>query len=444
MSARDRTVQIRHTIEGCLETAIGTFGLPAMALEQTLAEMVPHFARLKGEIEAGRLPFLTVARETRDIEEAAAAFARLGAGARRIVFFGTGGSSLGGQTLAALAPPAPQQRGLPELCFQDNLDPVALEDLLATSDLAATRFILVSKSGGTAETLAQAMAAITKVSGVLGVEAVGRQFLGLTEPAAPGKKNGLRSLCGHFGIPILDHHPGIGGRFSCLSNVGLLPVLAAGLDPYEVRTGAREIVEDLFAAERPSAFAPALGAALAVALARERSIRTVVLMPYAGRLERLAAWFVQLWAESLGKNGGGTSPIAALGPRDQHSQLQLFMEGPREIYITLVRTDTAGSGPVADPALAALAGAEYMAGRAVGDIVAAQGVAMARALISAGRPVRTLDVGVLNERVLGALLTHLMVETVLAGWLEGADPFDQPGVELAKKLTRERLGHTAG
>ena len=130
------------------------------------------------------------------------------------------------------------------------------------------------------------------------------------------------------------------------------------------------------AAKAPRDFAPALGAAVAVGLARERGIRALVMMPYADRLGRLGHWFAQLWGESLGKNGQGTAPISCLGPVDQHSQLQLFMDGPREYLISVVRAPSAGLGPRLSPQLAATAGLDYLAGRTAGDLVAAQAVAV--------------------------------------------------------------------
>jgi glucose-6-phosphate isomerase len=176
-----------------------------------------------------------------------------------------------------------------------------------------------------------------------------------------------------------------------------------------------------------------------VALAKDRGIRTLVMMPYSDRLARFAEWYVQLWAESLGKGGEGTCPIAALGPLDQHSQLQLFMDGPREIAVTLVRVASEGVGPVIDASMARTAGMGFMAGKTVGDVVSAQAHAVADALAKAGRPVRTIDMPCLDERATGALLMHFMLETIIAGRILGIDPFDQPAVELAKVLTKERL-----
>ena len=264
-------------------------------------------------------------------------------------------------------------------------------------------------------------------------------FLGLTEPAAPAKKNGLRQLLEGLGVPLLEHHTGIGGRFSGLTNVGLLPALARGLDVAAIRRGAKSVVDGLRARPLPLAYPPALGAALAVGLSKSRGVRVQVMMPYSDRLGRLAHWFVQLWAESLGKKGEGTTPIACLGPLDQHSQLQLFMDGPREHLMTVLRVATTGSGNRIDAELAKAAGLDEMGGRTIGDLVAAQSQGVPEALARAGRPVRTFDIARANEEAIGALMMHFMIETILAGRMLGIDPFDQPAVELAKVLSREQL-----
>ena len=309
----------------------------------------------------------------------------------------------------------------------------------ASFDLAETRFVITSKSGGTPETLVQALAALAAVKEA-GLESrMPEMFLGITEPAVAGKANGLRTLLAAHRIPILDHHPGIGGRYSAFTNVGLLPAMARGLDAGAVRAGAREVVAALMAAKSPRDLAPAVGAANAVGLARERGIRAQVMMPYADRLGRLGHWFAQLWAESLGKNGQGTAPISCLGPVDHHSQLQLFMDGPREYLVSIVRAPTAGAGPRLSPALATAAGLDYLADRTAGDLVAAQSVAVPEALARAGRPVRTFDLAALDERSVGALMMHFVLETIFAARLLGVDPFDQPAVELAKVITRERV-----
>ena len=438
-----------QSVSGCLDGAIGNHGLPRANLDGWLEKCQPHLDALRADYASGRLPLLRIAEETADVEAASTALTALAKDATTIVFFGTGGSGLGGETLAQLAGwnipggSGPQQRNRPRTRFYDNLDGGTLAGALAKFDLATTRFIVTSKSGGTAETLAQAIAALSAVKAAGLGDRIPQLFLGITEPHVDGKANGLRTLFASLNIPMLEHHTGIGGRFSCLTNVGLMPAIARGLDPYAIRSGAQSVIAALLDAKSASDYAPAVGAATAVALNKERGISTLVMMPYADKLGRFSAWFVQLWAESLGKGGEGTSPIACIGPLDQHSQLQLFMDGPRTNMTTILRIASSGSGPEIDAGYAKLAGADFMAGRTVGDIVAAQAHAVPEALARAGRPVRTFDLAKLDEFSVGALLMHFMIETILAGRLLGLDPFDQPAVELAKILTKERLANGA-
>jgi glucose-6-phosphate isomerase len=436
----------RQSIDGCLEAAIGRHGLSEAERARWLDRLEPAIAGLKEDYRSRRLPHLRIPEDTADIVEAEAAFARLAQGAGAIIFFGIGGSSLGGQTLAQLggwnipgtADEAQKQR--PRTRFYDNLDGATLASALGSfDDLASARFVVISKSGGTPETLVQALAALAAVKAAGLAKRIPDMFLGITEPSVEGRANGLRTLFEQHAIPLLDHHPGIGGRFSALTNVGLLPAIARGLDARAVRAGARSVVDALLAAQGAAGFAPAEGAAVAVGLARDKGIRVQVMMPYSDRLGRFSHWFAQLWAESLGKGGQGTAPIACLGPVDQHSQLQLFMDGPHEHLITVVRAPTAGTGPRIDAALAEAAGLSYLAGRTAGDLVAAQAEAVPQALARAGRPVRAFDLAHLDEASLGALMMHMMLETILAARLMGVDPFDQPAVELAKQLTRERV-----
>jgi glucose-6-phosphate isomerase len=445
IAERAGAVPYSHSIAGCLDGAIGEHGLSLDELTLWIERLAPALDALQGDYRERRLPLLRIAEDEADIVAAEAALAKLSAGARAIIFFGTGGSSLGGQTLAqlggwnipGLADEA--QRNRPRTRFYDNLDPVTLESALGTFDLDTARFIVTSKSGGTPETLAQTLAAMSALRAA-GLEArIPALFLGITEPRVAGKTNGLRDLFEGLGIPVLEHHTGIGGRFSGLTNVGLLPALARGLDVRAVRAGARSVVDAMMAVDSPLAFPPAVGAAVAVALTRERGIRTHVMMPYTDRLGRFSHWFVQLWAESLGKDGQGTAPIACVGPLDQHSQLQLFMDGPHEHLISIVRLPSAGVGSKLPADLAAKAGVGYLGGKTVGDLVAAQSHAVPEALGRAGRPVRTFDLDRLDEASLGALMMHCMLETILAARLMGVDPFDQPAVELAKVLTRERV-----
>ncbi len=185
----------------------------------------------------------------------------------------------------------------------------------------------------------------------------------------------------------------------------------------------------------PADVPAAVGAALSVALGKP----IAVIMAYADRLERFTRWYVQLWAESLGKDGKGTTPIGALGPVDQHSQLQLFIGGPRDKLFTVVTTSFAGRGPRIEADLAKLAGEPDFAGKTIGDLVAAQGRATAETLANNGCPVRTIHLDRLDETSLGELLMHFMLETIITAHLIGVDAFDQPAVEEGKVLAKKYL-----
>ena len=435
-----------QSIEGCMEAAIGAAGLSPDALERRLNKLDTALAKLKTRYEQGTLALLRVPEQADDIAAASVALNRLSEDAKTLVFFGTGGSSLGGQAIAQLGgwniPGAKSvdQTSRPRTRFYENLDPRTLDAALGSLDLARTRFIVISKSGNTGETLVQFFAALQAVKAAGLGETIADLFLGLSDPAVPGVANGLRSVCEAHGIPLLDHNPDIGGRYAALTNVGLLPALARGLDASALRTGAARVISDLMECDDARGFAPALGAAVSVGLAEDRGVRVQIMMPYSDRLERFAGWYVQLVSESLGKGGKGITPVAALGPVDQHSKLQLYLDGPRDHMITIIRTQCEGVGPKVDAALAKQAGAEYLAGRSAGDFVAAQQAAVARALVDAGRPVRTIDLQRLDEQVLGGLMMHFILETILSAHLLQLDPFDQPAVEAGKVLTRRHLG----
>jgi glucose-6-phosphate isomerase len=438
-------MSLSQSVQGCLEETIGGLGLPQAALDANLAKLELRLASLRKAYAEDTLPLLRVPEWRDDIALARDALHKLTQGARTLVFFGTGGSSLGGQTLAQLGGwgiPGDDKHGSearPRTRFYDNLDARTLELSLAGLDLKTSRFVVISKSGGTPETLVQIIAAIDAVRKA-GLEAqIPDMFLAVTEPAERSKTNGLRALCESFSIPMLDHDPNIGGRFSALTNVGLLPALARGLDVEALRKGAGSVVAAMLQAKSAADFAPAIGASVAIGLAKERGVRANVMLPYSDRLSRFAAWYVQLWGESLGKNGEGTTPVAALGPVDQHSQLQLYLAGTPQHFITTIREKCDGTGPRIAPDLARLAGADYLAGHAAGDLVAAQQRAIPDSLIAAGHPVRIIDLELLDETSLGALMMHFMLETIFAAHLLGVDAFDQPAVESGKILTRRYL-----
>jgi glucose-6-phosphate isomerase len=425
----------------CLAGAIGERGVSGAELNDALEKAEIALRQIREWHERRTLPLLSLPERRDDLPACRKAADLLLGDASDVVLFGTGGSSLGAQTLAQLAGyrvpgvaagPNPAVR----FHFFDNLDGPTLALALESLDLRATRFLAVSKSGGTPETVVQMVVALDALQRA-GLDPAAH-MVALTEPGTP-EKNPVRRLAGRHKLMVLDHDPGIGGRYSVLSNVGLLPGVLFGLDPVAVRQGAGEVLRQVTDGAGASEVPPALGAAVIFALTRHHGLNAVIMMPYADRLRLFSAWFAQLWAESLGKNGKGTQPIAAAGPVDQHSQLQLFLDGPADKLLTLILPESAGQGPRVpesyrdDPLIG------YLAGHAVGDLTGAQGRATAETFARNGRPVRTFRIERLDERTLGALLMHFMLETIIMGLMMGIDPFDQPAVEQSKVLTREYL-----
>ncbi len=435
---------LKQSIENARTEHIGAEGVSASAFDDALARTDEVLASLRARHADGGLALVRLPDKRDDIASIKSAADRLkAAGTTDVVFLGTGGSSLGGQTLAQLAGHAVLAVGplqlKPRLHFMDNLDPETFEALLRLLPLPSTRFVAISKSGGTAETLMQIIAVLSTLKKV-GLESlIPELVLGVTEPAKAGKRNGLRDLLAAHRVMMLDHDPGVGGRYSVLTNVGLLPAAVAGLDIEKIRAGALSAFAPILSARPAKNVAPAVGAALAVALAQQNRKSISVMMTYADQLERFARWYVQLWAESLGKDGKGTTPLAALGPVDQHSQLQLFIGGPRDKLFTVITAGGGNRGPRMDAELAKLAGEPGLAGKTIGDLVAAQGRATAETLAKNGCPVRTIHLEKLDETSLGELLMHFMLETIIAAHLFGVDPFDQPAVEEGKVLAKRYL-----
>ena len=411
-----------------LDKALTGTGGPAQAAytaalskaEQSLHDLLHASSKLE--------LFTNVARED-DMEAAETIAAGLSKDASAIVVMGIGGSSLGGQALLEMAPvPA---AGRPRVIFFDNPDPVTCERLLASCDLKTTRFVAISKSGGTAETLAEVLIAAEAIAKAGGGKYLKQHFAVITEP----RQSALKRFADDLGCPVLDHPLGVGGRYSVLTAVGMLPAVLMGLDARKLRAGARAVLAK--ASAKGSAVAS--GAALHHALAGEGKLRETVLWPYCDRLKTFGAWWRQLWAESLGKGGQGSTPVSTLGPVDQHSQLQLFLDGPGNALFTLVDAAAAKSGPVIPAESANKLGLSYLAGRRIGDLVDAECRATADTLAKRGRPVRQFHIPKLDERAMGALFMHFMLETILMGRLMGIDPFDQPAVEEGKVLARKYL-----
>ena len=417
---------------------VGKSGVDAARFAKQAAGHAAALARVRAMRDEGTLPLLALPARRDDLPPLETLARAMRKKTADVLVLGTGGSSLGGQTIHALAdqgfgPP----KGIPRIRFLDNIDPATFAALADRVDFARTRILAISKSGGTAETMMQLLTLLPRLEKAVGKPGVAERLVVVTEPA----DNPLRRLGMRLGATILDHDPGVGGRFSVLSLVGLLPTLIAGLDAGGVRAGAAAVLDAALAADGPENCAPLRGAALNLAHAAEGRA-TTVLMPYADRLAHFGLWFRQLWAESLGKDGHGTTPIRAMGTVDQHSQLQLYLAGPADKIFTLVTLAVAGKGDRAAAAFARDPALAYLKGRRMGDLLDAEQRATAETLVRNGRPTRVFRLDRLDERSLGALFMHFMLETIFAAELLGIDAFDQPAVEEGKKLAREYLAQS--
>lgn len=419
----------RHDISDCLAANIGAGGLSDAAYRSALADAEAVLEGLRDQRDKTLTALFGLPGRDDDLAGLEAVADRYRERFDDVVVLGAGGSSLGGQTVTALAAPG---QG-PRLHFMDNIDPGPFEALLGRLDLAATGYLTISKSGSTAETLAQTLICM----GAAPV-AIADHFTAIVEPSA----SPLRRLAEGHGMTLLDHDPHIAGRFSVLSLVGVLPALIAGLEVRALRAGASAVLEAALAAPTAADCAPAAGGAVSVGLLREHGATTTVLMPYAEALEPFARWFRQLWAESLGKGGCGTTPAAAMGVTDQHSQLQLYLDGPRDKMFTLITTARDGAGPVMPEGLSNDPELAYLEGRSLGDLMAAEQRATADTLARGGHPLRRIELDGLQERSLGGLLMHFMLETIIAAGLMGVDPFGQPAVEQGKQRARDYLAES--
>lgn len=368
----------------------------------------------------------SLARNTQDLLEIERIASAWQAHNHTLVVVGAGGSGLSGKALGMLGCGLHLTTGPRALHVLDNLDAFTFTPLLERLDLAHTCFLVISKSGSTVETYAQTL---TLIAALLeqGITDVGARMTVITIP----DENPLHALALRYGIPVLAHDLHLGGRFSILSSVGLIPAAFMGLDVRAIRAGSKAALD----ANLHIGSEAALGAALQVAMLQEgRNIS--IFMPYSEQLFGLAQWWRQSWAESLGKDGRGTTPVMAMGTADQHSQLQLFLGGPDDKCFTLLLTDCAGKGRSMPQLKGPLA---YLSQHTLGDLVAAQQLATAETLERHGRPLRVFHIPEVNAFTYGALIMHFTLEIIYTAALLEMNPFDQPAVEESKRLAHAYL-----
>ena len=322
----------------------------------------------------------------------------------------------------------------------DNVDPATIAATLGRLDLARTRVLVVSKSGGTVETMAQYLIVREALAQALGEEQARAHLVFVTDPEV----GALRRIARAEGITTLDIPPNGGGRFSVFSPVGILPAAIMGIDVRALLGGAAHVTL-LAEGEELTRNLPGAFAVLQWLSDTRHGRRIQVLMPYADPLRDLALWFVQLWAESLGKilpdgTSVGPTPLPALGATDQHSQVQLFMEGPQDKTVTFIAVrgrEDEGRIPARHGDIPELG---YLGGHTLGELIDIEQRATAGALAARGRFNATLHVDAVDAWHMGALMQTFELATAYAGALYGVDAFNQPGVELGKQFAYAMLG----
>ena len=416
--------------------------------EQEIAGLQARTAGIHDDLmsrrKAGKLPFYGLPSDMRQLDAMLAAGERLAGKCKNLLVLGIGGSALGTTALfRALAdmqhnisPPA----GRPRLFVLDNVDPVGIHSLLRRIEPEETVCLVISKSGTTVETMAQFLLLRQWLEN--GVGAGFRDHLVfITDP----EKGGLRKLADQEGVEAYAIPDGVGGRFSVFTPVGLLPLAAAGVDIEALLSGAASLEKRLTSADLEAN--PAYLNASLQYLAYGKGLRISVMMPYSDQLRDVADWFRQLWAESLGKkvdHAGqvvhvGPTPVNALGTTDQHSQVQLYMEGPFDKTVTFLTTEKFAVDPTlnswdAAPQL------DYLHGKSLGQLMHCEQQATAVALAKNLRSNCTLSLPEISAATLGQLLFMLEVQTVFAGGLFSVNPLDQPGVEEGKEFTYALMG----
>jgi glucose-6-phosphate isomerase len=428
--------------------AVGEHGLPEEALDELAPRAAEAARALQSRRGRGMTGWMDLPFETEAVESCRRVWGRLGRDVDDLVVLGIGGSALGTTCLAtALLPPLhnhlPREArgGAPRLWVLDNIDPDWFAAHMGFIDPARALFNVITKSGSTAETMSQFLYARKTLADALGDEAK-RRVVCTTDP----EKGNLRPIAEREGFATLAVPPGAGGRFSVLSAVGLFPAVATWMDVDGLLAGARAMDERCRGESVREN--PALLQAAILFLAAGAGINIHVMMPYSQALRDYADWYRQLLAESLGKRldlegrtvNVGLTPVGALGVTDQHSQSQLYTEGPYDKLITILAVERFAE-EVPLPALYPdVEGVSYLGGRSLAELMEAERRGTEVALEEAGRPFGVVRAPRVDAHAVGQLICFAELAVAYAGELFGVNAFDQPGVEAAKRAACGLMG----
>ncbi len=441
--------QIKLDVNAMMAEYVGPKGIARAELDA----LVPELKKAHAAVEAGRgvdmqgwmdLPYNQDAVLTK-IETTAA---RIRKEFDAFVVLGIGGSALGPAAVQQALNhlhynelPA-EKRGGPRLYIEDNIDPERMAALLDVVDLRTTCFNVITKSGGTAETMSQYLIVTEKLKAALGDDWKKHILITTSE-----KKGFLIKIAQREGFETFYIPDGVGGRFSELCPVGLVAAAVTGIDIRAMVAGAKAMDErcktdDIFAN-------PALLDAGLMFLAMQKGANMSVMMPYADSLKLMADWYAQLWAESLGKNvtldgkpcHAGQTPIKTLGVTDQHSQLQLYTEGPFDKVITFLKVEKFRATTPIPHGCDDIPTIAFLGGKSHNQLIEAERQGTEYALFKAQRMCQTITLPEVNADTIGQLLYFFELVTAYTGALLNINTFNQPGVEESKIAAYAVMGY---
>lgn len=381
---------------------------------------------LFSKIDCDYLRCLNIVRDNRQIQiikKSASIFNNC----KFIVIIGTGGSSLGGKMLVSALGNSNKK-----LFFAENVDPDTIQKLVSQIDLNHTGFIIISKSGETIETLCIYFYFLNTIK--LRNIKIYKTTLVITER----KPSTLKKIQEEENYHFLEHDKNIGGRYSVFSAVGLIPAQIAGINIKKFCDGGKTVLNQILNAKKPEATAPIKSALVKINLMK-KGYNQSVLMTYSDKLKNFSDWYIQLWSESIGKNKKGSTAISSRGTVDQHSQLQLFLDGPNDKFITILGFEKPPRSIKLKCKISKNNIFESLNNKSMGDLFFAEKKATSKSLIRQKIPLRLIDLSPMNEDLLGKLVMSFFLETIYSCKLLNVNPFDQPAVEEGKVLALKFL-----
>ncbi|MDA8337712.1 MAG: glucose-6-phosphate isomerase [Nitrospiraceae bacterium] len=418
---------IRIDFSNLMQNSIGKSGLVSEDFDRIDIERINESLMQRKYPE---LEFLDLHKaDTSRIKE----LGKYAGGFENFILLGIGGSALGPRSIMDSLRPFHNFKNKPRVFIYDNVDPATLKNILSLIDLKKTVINVITKSGSTAETIASFMIIWQKLKEQsLKAE---EHIIVTTDP----EKGNLRKIVDDHGLRSLPVPQGVGGRYSVLSAVGLLLAEAIGIDSDEMLKGAKDIHDRCMNPDLRQN--PAYMFASGLYLMQQLKNRNItVIMPYADRLKSFSEWFCQIWAESLGKDGKGLTPYPSVGTTDQHSQLQLWMEGPEDKVVVFLSVEDYGADMEIPPVFQNMEGLSYLSGHTLGELIKIEQEASEIALTKKGRPGITIKIPKIDAYHLGQLFHFFEISTAVTGLLYGINPFNQPGVEEGKNLTYGMMG----